>query len=230
MVTTTKAQHIATQMAAPQDQAVPAQYATAGPTASTVQSEVDRLVDGRFRVARLQRFVADSSRREMVVPHTPLTPEQVASGLGTSGIFTVVEPPDLDLYRSYVPEPLRMPAVPEVAMTLVDFNRGNPATRYPEGWVPVKATRPDNGKDLWVVASMPVANVLTAYIGLVWGLPKYIADEMTIARDRSVVLYEGSVRFSLELTPGHVPDEQALRERICAIHGLGQLQPHAGKR
>ena len=84
---------------------------------------VNRLVEGRFRVARLQRFVADSSRRELIVPHTPLTPltpEQVASGLGTSGIFTVVEPPNLDLYRSYIPEPLRMPAVPEVAMTLVD--------------------------------------------------------------------------------------------------------------
>ncbi len=230
MVTATISQHIATQVAVPPDQAVPPQHATAGPTASTVQSEVDRLVDGRFRVARLQRFVADSSRREMIVPHTPLSPEQVASGLGTSGIFTVVEPPDLDLYRSYIPDPLRMPAVPEVALTLVDFNRGNPATRYPEGWVLVKATRPDNGKDLWVVASMPVANVLTAYIGLVWGLPKYIADEMTIARDRAEVIYEGAVRFSLELTPGHVADESALSDRIGAIHELGQLQPHAGKR
>ena len=64
------------------DQAVPAQYATAGPTAATVQSEVDRLVDGRFRVARLQAFVADSSRREMTVPHTPLTPGHVADELG----------------------------------------------------------------------------------------------------------------------------------------------------
>ncbi len=81
---------------------------------------VNLLVDGRFRVARLRRFVADSSRRELVVPHTPLTPEQVASGLGTSGIFTVVEPPDLDLYRSYIPDPLRMPVAPEVALTLVD--------------------------------------------------------------------------------------------------------------
>ena len=230
MVTATISQHIATQVAVHQDQAVPAQHATAGPTAATVQSEVDRLVDGRFRVARLQRFVADSSRREMTVAHTPLTTEQVASGLGTSGIFTIVEPPDLDLYRSYIPEPLRMPAVPEVALTLVDFNRGTPATRYPEGWVLVKATRPDNGQDLWIVASMPVANVLTAYIGLVWGLPKYIADEMTIARDRSEVLYEGAVRFSLELTPGHIADERSLQERIDAIHSLGQMQPHAGKR
>ena len=230
MVTATISQHIATQVAVPPDQAVPVQHATAGPTAATVQSEVDRLVDGRFRVARLQRCVADSSKREMTVAHTPLTPEQVASGLGTSGVFTLVEPPDLDLYRSYIPEPLRMPAVPEVALTLVDFNHGNPAIRYPEGWVLVKATRPDNGQNLWIVASMPVANVLTAYIGQVWGLPKYIADEMTIARDRSEVLYEGAVRFSLELTPGYVADEPSLRERIDAIHSLGQMQPHAGKR
>ena len=100
MVTTTISQHIATQLAVPQDRAVPTQYASAGPTAATVETEVDRLVDGRFRVARLQQFVADSSRREMVIPSTPLTAEQIASGLGTSGIFTVVEPPDLGLYRS----------------------------------------------------------------------------------------------------------------------------------
>ena len=51
MVTATISQHIATQVAVPQDQAVPARHATAGPTAAIVQSEVDRLVDGRFRVA-----------------------------------------------------------------------------------------------------------------------------------------------------------------------------------
>ena len=122
-----------------------------------------------------------------------------------------------------------MPVIPEVALVLVDFNMGNPVTRYPEGWVLVKATRPDNGMDLWIVASMPVANVLTAYIALVWGLPKYVADEMTIGRERAEVIYEGAVRFSLELTPGAVPDEPGLRERIGAIHELRQFQPHAGK-
>jgi hypothetical protein len=229
MVTTTRSPHFAIQTAVPKDKAVPVQSATAGPT-PTVASEVERLVDGRFRVARLQRFVADASRREMVVPSAPMSAAQIASGLGLSGIWTVVEPPDLDLYRSYIPDPLRMPATPEVALALIDINNGSAATRYPEGWVLVRATRPDNGADLWIVASMPVANVLTAYIGLAWGLPKYIADEMTIGRDRAEVIYEGSVRFSLELTPGPVADEPALRERIGAISTLGQLQPHIGKR
>ena len=229
MVTTTRSQHIATQVAVPPDKAVPPRHASAGPTA-TVTSEVERLVDGRFRVARLQRFVADASRREMVVPSAPMSAEQIASGAGTSGIYTVVEPPDLDLYRSYIPDPLRMPAAPEVALALVDFNSGNPAIRYPEGWVLVKATRPDNGADLWIVASMPVANVLTAYIGLAWGLPKYISDEMTIGRDRAEVIYEGAVRFSLDLTPGSAAAEPALRDRIGSIHELGMLQPHIGKR
>jgi hypothetical protein len=229
MVTATVSQHITTQLAVPQDRAVPPQYASAGPTAATVESEADRLVDGRCRVARLQQFVADPSRREMTVPSAPLTTEQVASGLGSSGIFTIVEPPDLDLCRSYIPDPLQMPAVPQVALALVDFNRGNPVTRYPEGWVMVRATRPDSGQNLWIVASMPVANVLTAYIGLVWGLPKYVADEMTIARDRAEVIYEGNVRFSLELRPGSVSDEPVLRDHTGAIHELGHFQPHAGK-
>ena len=228
MVTTTAPQDTAKQTAVPKDKAVPPQTASAGPT-STVTSEVERLVDGRFRVARLQQFVADTSRREMVLPSSALSEEAVKSGVGLSGIFTVVEPPDLSLYRSYIPDPLQMPAVPEVALTLMDLNQGNPVTRYPEGWVMVKATRPDNGTDLWVVASMPVANVLTAYIGLAWGLPKYIADEMTIATNRSEVVYEGAVRYSLELTPGSVPDEPALRERIGSINQLGMLQPQIGK-
>ncbi|MDE2639839.1 MAG: hypothetical protein OXI03_04560, partial [Chloroflexota bacterium] len=110
------------------------------------------------------------------------------------------------------------------------FNSGNPAIRYPEGWVLVTATRPDNGADLWIVASMPVAYVLTAYIGLAWGLPKYISDEMTIGRDRAEVIYEGAVRFSLDLTPGSAADEPALRDRIGSIDELGMLQPHIGKR
>ncbi len=227
MVTTTSTQQTATQTAVPKDKAAPPQEASAGPT-PTLKSEVERLVDGRFRVARLQKFVADSSRREMVVPSAPLSEDAVKRGLGTSGIFTIVEPPDLALYRSYIPDPLQMPEVPEVALTLVDFNV-NPVTRYPEGSVLVKATRPDNGKDLWIVASMPVANVLTAYIGLAWGLPKYIADEITTSPTRAEVIYEQAVRFSLELTPGSVPDEPALRDRIGAINELGQSQPHSAK-
>lgn len=228
MVTTTFSQEIAKQIAVPQDKAAPPQTASAGPT-NTVASEVDRLVDGRFRVARLQKFIADSSRREMVLPSAPMSPDLVKAGAGTSGIFTVVEPPDLELYRSYIPEPLQMPAVPAVALALVDFNSGNPAIRYPEGWVLVKASRADNGAELWVVASMPVANVLTAYIGLAWGLPKYISDEMTIGTNRAEVVYEGAVRFSLDLEPGSVSDEPALRDRIGSINGLGMLQPHIGK-
>ena len=228
MVTTPSTHDTLTQTAVPKDQASAPDSASAGPT-STVTSEVGRLVDGRFRIARLQKFVADSSRREMVVSNTALSQEDVNRGLGTSGIFTVVQPPDLALYRSYIPDPLKMPEVPEVALALVDFNRGNPVTRYPEGWVFVKATRPDNGKDLWVVVSMPVANVLTAYIGLAWGLPKYIADEMTVSHNRAEVIYEGAVRFSLELTPGSVRDEPALRARIGGINQIGMFQPHPGK-
>lgn len=228
MVTTTITQDKATQTAVPKDKAIPPQIASAGPS-SSVTSEVDRLVDGRFRVQRLQEFAADPSRMEMVVASTPVSEDAISRGVGTSGIFTVVEPPDLALYRSYIPSSLRMPEVPEVALALVDFNGGNPVTRYPEGWVHVKATRPDTGQDLWVVASMPVANVLTAYIGIAWGLPKYVADEITISPNRAEVIYEGAVRFSLELTPGPAQDEPALRTRIGSIRGNGLYLPVLGK-
>lgn len=195
-----------------------------------IKDEPARLVRGRTTVDLSRQFIDDPDADELLNfgagPNTaqPLPPEKVdelvKAGIGTSGIFTVVEPADLELYRSYMYEPLSMPEKPEVAVLLVDYNHtGNPVTRYQEGFVSVKAMCPD-GKESWLVVSMPVSNLLTCYIGVAWGLPKYVADEMSLTPTRAEVKYEGELRLSLELTPGPVDEtDDALRGRIAIAMG-----------
>ena len=75
--------------------------------------------------------------------------EMIKAGLGVTGIFTAIEPADLELYRSYIYPPLSMPEKPEVAVIHVDYNfTGNPVLRYQEGWIKVKAMCPD-GLEGW---------------------------------------------------------------------------------
>ena len=200
------------------------------PAAATgIRDWQEYVVSCRAVMDRTQAFIEDTTCDEMInwgagpetVPKLP--PETVAkmveSGIGTSGIFTVVEPADLDAYRSYMNKPLTIPEKPEVAAILVDYNRGNPITRYQEGFVSVKAMCPD-GRESWLVVSMPVPNLLMCYMGVAWGLPQYVADEMTVSPTRAEVKYQGEIRFSLELTSGPVEEtEDALRARVAAAMG-----------
>jgi hypothetical protein len=200
----------------------------AGP--ADIKDEQEYLVSCRKTMDAVQRFVEDRASDKLinmgrgpgVVPALPpeRIDEMVRAGIGTSGIFTVVEPADLDLYRSYLQPPLTMPEKPEVSVMLVDFNRGNPVTRYQEGWILIKALCPD-GKEGRFVVSMPVPNLLMCWMGVGWGLPKYVADEMTVTPTKAEVFYEGEVRYSLEMTPGPVEDEASLRTRV--ISGIGPM-------
>lgn len=182
----------------------------------------EHLVGGRALVERTQAFVEDASVGELVnwgagpsrgrgLP-SEVVEEWTRNGQGTLGLFTVVEPADLDLYRSYIGAPLSMPDKPEVSVILVDYHRGNPVTRYQEGWIMVKAKTP-GGKEGWFSVSVPVPTLLMCYMGIAWGIPKYVADEMTVTPTKAEVKFEGTVRLSMELAPGHVDDEDALKER-----------------
>jgi len=190
-----------------------------------IKDEQEYLVNCRKTMDVTQRFVDDQTCDKLVNggrgpgAAPALSPERieemVKAGIGTSGIFTVVEPADLDLYRSYLQAPLTMPEKPEVSTILVDFNRGNPLTRYQEGWILIKAMCPD-GKEGRLVVSMPVPNLLMCWMGVAWGLPKYVADEMTVSPTKAEVIYEGEVRYSLDMTPGPVEDEDAVKARVSS--------------
>ena len=189
---------------------------------------VDEVKDEQEYLARCRAimdvtgaFIADPTRDELINwgagpgAVSKLSPEkleeQIKAGIGSAGISIMVEPVDLELYRSFIYPPLSMPEKPEVGVSLWDFNRSNPITRFQEGRVTVKAMCPD-GKEAWLVISVPVPNLLMCYMGVVWGWPKYVADEMTVTPTRAEVIYEGEVRLSLEFTPGGV-DEAALKDR-----------------
>jgi len=166
-------------------------------------------------------FIADPTQDELInwgagpgaVPKLSAEEleKQIKAGTGSAGISLMVEPADLELYRSFIYPPLSMPEKPEVGVSLWDFNRPNPITRFQEGRVTVKAMCPDD-KENWLVISVPVPNLLMCYMGVVWGWPKYVADSMTVTPTRAEVIYEREVRLSLEFNPGGV-NEAALKER-----------------
>lgn len=140
--------------------------------------------------------------------------ELIQRGCGTQGIFTVIEPADLDLYRSLLPAPLQMPEHPIVGATLLDMNQGNPVNRFQEGRLTIKCLCPD-GLESWLVISTPVPFNIQCREGVVWGWPKYVADQISFSREensaRAEVLYQGDERYSLDFTAGPVKDEAALK-------------------
>ena len=187
-----------------------------------VQDETDRMILARVLLENVRRWIADPSREEIInmgldpTPSPKLSPEKIEelakAGAGTFGHTTVIEPADLKLYRSYMYPPLSMPEQPEVMVSYWDMNRS--VVPFLEGRVMVKALCPDRVES-WLMISVPVPNFYTALEGNCWGWPKYVADEMTVERDRSEVTYEGKVSLSMDFTPGGVDEAtvQRLKER-----------------
>jgi hypothetical protein len=183
------------------------------------------------------RFVEDPNQKELINlgrgpgnPDTPpATPEQleklIEMGAGTQGIFTAHEPADLDVYRSFLPAPLEMPEKPMVGTTLLDMNReASDLTRFQEGRITVKALCPD-GIESWLLLSAPVPTLYHTREGVVWGWPKYVADQIDFTPRRAEARYAGSVRYSLDFTPGPVEDEAALRA-LGRVEGGSSISWH----
>lgn len=171
----------------------------------------------------VQRFAEDPNQTVLVnlgkgpgksEPRAPTDEELdelIAAGSMTQAIATVIEPVDLDLYRSFIPAPLEMPEKPMVGCSLLDMNReASKLSRYQEGRVRIKVRQPD-GLDGWILLSAPVTGLYYCREGVLWGWPKYLVDECSFSPERTECRYEGSVRYSLDFTPGPVEDEAALK-------------------
>ena len=182
-------------------------------TPADMKDEMDREILARILLENVRRWIADPTRDAifgMDLPQTPspkLTPEQIGemdkSGAGTFGHTTIIEPFDLDLYESYMYPPLRMPEKPQVMISYWDMN--HKPVNFIEGRVMVKALCPD-GIESWLVILVPVPNFYTALEGNCWGWPKYVADEMTVEKDHSEVIYEGKPSLTMDFTPGGLDD------------------------
>jgi hypothetical protein len=184
-----------------------------------IKDRTDRLVLARELIDRFKVFIEDSTRNEMWTQHPKLSPEKIderiKAGPWTYRHSTVIEPADLDLYRSYMYPPLSMPKKPEVMISFIERDERPGIFKYfMEGRVLVKAKRPD-GIESWLVVSVPCPSFFMALEGVCWGWPKYVADEMTVTPTKAEVIYQGEVRMSMDFTPGGVDEatEKELKER-----------------
>lgn len=122
------------------------------------------------------------------------------------GIYTAMEPADLELYRELLPDELDMPDQPVVALFIVDYVIvvPYPMGPYLEGAVALSCKY--KGEDGWHVLTMPVTTKVACEGGRAIGFPKYVADEITLFKKGAGMMgevrHEGVVRLSLEYTKG----------------------------
>ena len=139
--------------------------------------------------------------------------------LGTFGIFTAIEPVDLELYRRLLPVNFSMPKRPVVSLVNLDYNQSNPIVRYREGMVYLKGVGAD-GEEAWYVHAVPVETWLMLVIGHDWGFRKDLYD-MTVTPQYSTVMQRnGDLYMSLELTDTSCPadTEWLVPQNHCGGH------------
>jgi hypothetical protein len=136
------------------------------------------------------------------------------------GIYTMVEPADLELYRTLLPPPLEMPDKPLVSLFVVDYTEVHPwpMTPYLEGALFLRCKY--RGQEGWHCKTMPVTRWIPNREGRALGFPKYITKDVTLNPDsdnwKGEVKDKGKLKLSLEFSPGVtrelVPREAAILE------------------
>ena len=183
-----------------------------GKPADDPQNEMDQMILTRKQVENVRRWIDDPDREVMFnmnLPHEPgprLDPAQIEdmdkAGVGVFGHTTIIEPADYKLYESYIFRPLRNPDEPKVMISVWDMNTPTPLV---EARVMIRVLCPD-GIDSWLVICAPAPSFHTALEGNILGWPNCVADEMSVNRDRSEVIYEGEVGLSMEFKSIHIDD------------------------
>ena len=180
------------------------------------KNEVEHAYFSGMLIQRVRNFVKNDGVNELINwgirPRSKSTidPKTVKVGgdRGTNGIFTAFKPTNINLYQSLLPKQLSMPEQPIVSLVTVDYNNGNSVTRYNEGMVMIKGKCPD-GEETWFVLSMPVETWLMMEMGVDWGFPKRIYD-ITVSREKTIVLDKGKIHLSLEFTPSPWSNKRAV--------------------
>ncbi len=134
------------------------------------------------------------------------------------GIFTAVEPADLDLYESLLPKPLEMPDQPMVGLFVINYNHTNPwpFTPYLEGTVGLWCSY--NGEEGWHVLTMPVTKRVSCEGGRALGFPKYVTKDISLwpadGGWKGEVKHEGELKLTLDYSPGLNRKLTALEEEV----------------
>ena len=123
------------------------------------------------------------------------------------GLNTHFEPRDPTLYRKLLPEPLAMPNQPVVTIFVADYLQVVPwpiMTRYQEWSVLLKAEW--EGEQGWHSLTMPVTKRIPMVGGRYLGFPKYIVNEISLARSEKAYLatakHKNAMQLTLEFQPG----------------------------
>ena len=199
-----------------------------------IKTNDDRAIMARILLENVRKWVADPTRDviynmdlDMGPPSGPLSQDELEqmdkAGRGSFGHTTVFEPHDLELYESYMYPPLRMPEKPEVMVSYWDMNQG--IVNFIEGRMMVKTLCPD-GLESWLVILIPVPNFHTALEGNCWGWPKYVADEMSVEKDHSEVIYEGKPSWTMDFTPGGGDDAAIAQLKANGTEGGNTVSFH----
>jgi len=132
-------------------------------------------------------------------------------------------------YRGLLPEPLQMPERPAVLVVVVD-NRDVgpwPLAPYREGYVALRCRH--MGEEGWYPHTMPVNQRAAMSAGRRLALPKYVADEVTLAPTEQGWLGEvhhlGEPRLRVEFKPDGGPGSDLARERgfpMFTLHPAGR--------
>jgi len=170
------------------------------------ENEVEHAYFSGMIIQRVRDFVKNDDVNKLINwgygPRSKSTRDpktvKIEGDLGTNGIFTAFKSTNIDLYQSLLPKHLLMPEQPIVSLVTVDYNTGNSITRYNEGMVMIKGICPD-GEETWFVLSMPVETWLMMEMGVDWGFPKRLFD-ITVTKEKTVVLDKGVMHLALELT------------------------------
>jgi hypothetical protein len=122
------------------------------------------------------------------------------------GLTTHFEPKDSSLYRKMLPEPFVIPKRPVVTIFFADYVRVVPwpMTRYQEWSILLKSEW--KGEEGWYSVTMPVTKWIPMTGGRYLGFPKYIADEITLARSGETHVanakHKGVIQLAIEFHPG----------------------------
>lgn len=204
-------------------------------TPADIKDDMDRAILARVLLENVRKWVADPTRDVIYgmdlpqgKPAPKLTDEEIEerdkAGLGSYGHTTIIDAYDLDLYESYMYPPLRMPEKPQIMVSYWDMNQQG-AVKFMEGRFMIKALCPD-GIESWLTLLIPVPNFHTALEGNCWGWPKYVADEMTVEKEHSEVIYEGKPSWTMDFTPGGVDDATIAQLKAQGTEGGNTVSFH----
>jgi hypothetical protein len=120
------------------------------------------------------------------------------------GIGVAMEPPDLEIYRSLLPQPLSVPERPVISAWVVSWDDVEGLRPYREGAIRLRCAY--ESKEGWFLMTMPVTSLRANISGRMLAFPKYTADQIVLDTSPGCpmgeVKHRGVCQLRIQLSPG----------------------------